>query len=86
MHILKLGLVLRQGRFVWKLHAWYWWIPGQALLVHVWNGIACRIWGHEDALWHLYSAGTEPLGEVEPVCYNCCKRLTGCVGHDDDDD
>ncbi len=82
MSILKLGLVLKQGRFVWKLHAWYWWIPGQRPVVKAWNWLACQIWGHNDLLWHLWQTDQAPMCASDIKCLSCCKLLTGCVGHD----
>ena len=79
MSKIKWGISIRQGRLCWK-YSWYWWIPGQPLLVAVWNSIACRFWGHADDLWHIYESGC--IGEEDAVCYNCCKHLTGCTGHD----
>lgn len=43
----------------------------------LWNNLACRLWGHNDSLWHLVEMGHIP--EDESVCCDCCKRLTACT-------
>ena len=79
---MKVGLALRKGRFVWKWRAWWWWIPGQRLVVKAWNWVACQVWGHDDLLRHLLQSGQTPMGADDARCLSCCKRLDGCVGHD----
>lgn len=38
------------------------------LIVKIWNGISCRIFGHDDILVRL---------KLDNECCNCCKKLTG---------
>lgn len=75
---MRFGMALSKGRFVWAMDTWYSWIPGQGLVVKVWNKLACWRWGHDDMLWHLADVGHIPRDEA--ACISCCKLLTKCVG------
>lgn len=75
-----LGLVLTDNN---KLHYGFrrgfglGWLPDQTQrwIVALWNEIACRIFGHNDVLWHL----RDVLPRDESVeCVDCLAPLTGC--------
>lgn len=77
-----MGLRLIRGRG--GIRAVYGWHHGLMLpmgLTHIlaqaWNAMACRIWGHDDVLWHLAEARHQP--SAQRVCCYCCKDLTGCT-------
>lgn len=74
---MRWGASLVNGRFVYATDAWWWWIPGQDILVLVWNWVCCQRWGHDDTLWHLEEAGHIPGAEAD--CVNCGTRLFGCT-------
>ena len=48
-----------------------------ALLVRAWNHIACRVWGHDDVLWHL--SRVEGYEHIPVECTNCCQPLKRCT-------
>lgn len=50
----------------------------QHAIVGTWNPVACRIWGHDDACWHLYAEGH--VGADEASCLYCIRPLAGCTG------
>lgn len=60
----------------WGMNRWYHWVPGQRLVLRVWNKIHCRLTGHKDILWHIRDS--LPSDEVIE-CYNCCTLLTECT-------
>lgn len=43
----------------------------------LWNAIRCRLWGHEDILYHLAVAGHILM--TEALCVRCSARLFGCA-------
>ena len=75
---MRLGLWLSKGRFVWRVGAWWWWLPFQGIVCKVWNHCACARWGHDDSLFHLARAGHIP--ESEAKCVNCAAPIKDCVG------
>ncbi len=74
---MRFNAVLREGRFLWATDGWWWWIPGQHLLVHTWNWICCWRWGHNDCLWHLLEGGHIPAEDA--CCIHCSTLLTSCT-------
>lgn len=54
------------------------WLPRWAshTFVRLFNHFACRIWGHDDILWHLREALQSDEGTE---CADCLKPLSGCT-------
>ena len=86
---------VRHGHWLlWGVdHGWRIPRPFSSWLVRGWNAVACRVWGHDDALWHLAFEvdGTRRVVEIadeapfsfpaeDARCPNCLVPLTGCTG------
>ena len=56
----------------------YRWLPlfASRTFVRLFNHIACRIWGHDDILWHIKDGLSSDAGIK---CTDCCKPLNGCT-------
>lgn len=55
----------------------YKWLPRPLMqaVVHLGNIICCRIWGHDDILWHIKDDLQDP---DDPCCCDCLTPLTKC--------
>lgn len=72
---MKTGAVISsRGGMAWQVNAWWWWIPGQGLLVWAWNEIHCWRKGHDYILLEMAKAGYIPMDKA--TCPNCCRKLT----------
>ena len=76
-----LGLVLDHHKLVYGVGRKYFgagWMPQpvQHAIVSVWNYVACKVYGHDDVLWHI----REDTGYPSPRCCSCMAVLTKCVG------
>ena len=78
-----LGLVLDRGKLAHRVrHGFgYGWLSlrVQLFISLCWNRVACKLYGHDDLLFHLYESGIHDDGP--PHCSSCCAPLTACVGH-----
>jgi hypothetical protein len=68
---------VRDGKFlVWGPDGWHIPDPFAHWLVAAWNHVACRLFGHEDVMFHMYDSGEWS----DRDCVYCCKPLSACTG------
>lgn len=55
----------------------YYWLPErvQRIIVRVVNRISCRLWGHDDLMWHVAQSELSS----HPECVQCCEVLYECA-------